>query len=61
LNMKIRIAEPLRGFDLSGGHFDRRRNPQLCEWAAVVGLSLKGWELPDVPQEQQEKYAENTV
>ena len=61
LNVQIRIAEPLRGFDLSGGHFERRRNPQLCEWAVVVGLGLKGWELPEVSQTLQDEDVKETV
>ncbi len=48
LGVAIRIAEPLRGFDLSGADFDRRRNPQLCEWAVAVGAGLKGWDIPDI-------------
>jgi type IV pilus assembly protein PilM len=47
LGVKIRIAEPLRGFDLSRANFNRRRNPQMCEWAVAVGLGLKGWEIPE--------------
>ncbi|MBP8605236.1 MAG: pilus assembly protein PilM [Phycisphaerae bacterium] len=45
LGVEIRIAEPLRGYDLSRAKFDRRRNPQMCEWAIAVGLALKGMEL----------------
>ncbi len=45
LGMEIRIAEPLRGYDLSKANFNRRRNPQMCEWAVAVGLALKGIEL----------------
>jgi type IV pilus assembly protein PilM len=52
LGVQIRIAEPLRGFDLSGVEFDRRFNPQMCEWAVAVGLGLKGWDMiektPDI-------------
>lgn len=44
LGVEIRIAEPLRGFDLTRAGFDRRRNPQLCEWTIAVGLALKGFE-----------------
>jgi type IV pilus assembly protein PilM len=47
LGVKIRIAEPLRGFDLTRANFNRRRNPQMCEWAVAVGLGLKGWEIPE--------------
>ncbi|MBM4103416.1 MAG: hypothetical protein FJ263_05100 [Planctomycetes bacterium] len=52
LGVKIRIAEPLRGFDLSRANFNRRRNPQMCEWAVAVGLGLKGWEIPENTSEQ---------
>lgn len=41
LNVSIRIAEPLRGFDLSRATFDRRLSPKLGEWAVAVGLALK--------------------
>jgi type IV pilus assembly protein PilM len=44
LGVEIRIAEPLRGFDLTRAGFDRRHNPQLCEWTIAVGLALKGYE-----------------
>lgn len=44
LGVEIRIAEPLRGFDLTRANFDRRCHPQLCEWTIVVGLALKGFE-----------------
>jgi type IV pilus assembly protein PilM len=50
LNMEIRVAEPLRGFDLSRVSFDRRPNPQMCEWAVAVGLALKGWEVTGLQQ-----------
>jgi type IV pilus assembly protein PilM len=45
LGVKVRIAEPLRGFDLGRAGFDRRRNPHLCEWTVAVGLGLRGWEI----------------
>lgn len=44
LGMPIRIAEPLRGFDLSRADFDRRCHPELCEWTIAVGLALRGFE-----------------
>ena len=53
LNMEIHVAEPLRGFDLSRVSFDRRPNPQMCEWAVAVGLALKGWELNGLPSLEQ--------
>jgi len=52
LSVKIHIAEPLRGFDLSRANFDRRRNPQMCEWAVAVGLGLKGLDIPEHLPEQ---------
>ena len=52
LGMDIRIAEPLRGYDLSKANFNRRRNPQMCEWAVAVGLALKGMELEQEMNEQ---------
>jgi len=50
LNMEIRIAEPLRGIDLSRVGFDRRPNPQMAEWAVAVGLALKGWSWPGLQE-----------
>lgn len=41
LGVGIRVAEPLRGYDLSKANFNRRQNPQMCEWAIAVGLALK--------------------
>jgi len=47
LTVKIEIAQPLRGFDLSSDsasiNFAGDRRGLLCEWAVAVGLSLKGW------------------
>ncbi len=53
LGVEIRIAEPLRGFDLSGARFDRRCHPQLCEWTIAVGLALKGFEQNGAPRALQ--------
>jgi len=53
LGVEIRIAEPLRGFDLAGARFDRRCHPQLCEWTIAVGLALKGFEQANAPQTLQ--------
>jgi type IV pilus assembly protein PilM len=52
LGVQIHIAEPLRGFDLSHAGFNRRRNPQMCEWSIAVGLGLRGWEIPENTAEQ---------
>lgn len=57
LGVTIRVAEPLRGFDLSGANFDRRPNPQMCEWAIAVGSALKGLELDEARQGQHQKAA----
>lgn len=54
LNVEIRVAEPLRGFDLSVASIDRRPNPQMCEWAVSVGLALKGCEIQNDPQPKEE-------
>ncbi len=47
LTVEVEIAQPLRGFDLSGEgahvNFDSDRRGLLCEWAVAVGLGLKGW------------------
>lgn len=53
LGVEIRIAEPLRGFDLAGARFDRRCHPQLCEWTIAVGLALKGFEPAGAAQTPQ--------
>ncbi len=52
LGVAIRIAEPLRGFDLSRTGFDRRYKPQLCEWTIAVGLALKGVDQAGDPCQQ---------
>jgi len=61
LGVKIRVAEPLRGFDLTRANFNRRRNPQMCEWAIVVGLALKGLELNEIKQSRDEQRQEVVV
>jgi len=45
LAVKIKLAEPLRGFDLSGAKFVCDKRSTLCEWAVAVGLSIKRWNL----------------
>ena len=46
LAVEIEVAQPLKGFDLSGEgihiNLDGDRRGLLCEWAVAVGLSLKG-------------------
>ena len=61
LGVAIRVAEPLRGFDLTGANFDRRPNPQMCEWAIAVGLALKGLELNEADQGRNEQKQEVAV
>lgn len=43
LSVKIEVAQPLKGLDITNVNFDNNRR-LLCEWAVAVGLSLKGWE-----------------
>jgi type IV pilus assembly protein PilM len=47
LTVEVEVAQPLRGFDLSGEgahvNFNSDRRGLLCEWAVAVGLGLKGW------------------
>ncbi len=43
LSVKIEVAQPLKGLDITNMKFDNNRR-FLCEWAVAVGLSLKGWE-----------------
>ncbi|MHC4413213.1 MAG: pilus assembly protein PilM [Planctomycetota bacterium] len=42
LGVEIELAEPLRGFDISGVEFDGCRRGLFCEWSVAVGLGLKG-------------------
>jgi S1-C subfamily serine protease len=51
--MEIKIAEPLRGYDLTRANFNRRRNPQMCEWAIAVGLGLKGMDQTITAKEEE--------
>lgn len=57
LGVKICVAEPLRGFDLSHAGFNRRPNPKMCEWAIAVGLALRGIELSEQQNRKREKAA----
>ena len=61
LSVAIRVAEPLRGFDLTGANFNRRSNPQMCEWAISVGLALKGLQLEEIKQGRTEQRQEVAV
>ncbi|RKY11692.1 MAG: hypothetical protein DRP52_05585 [Planctomycetota bacterium] len=61
LGVSIRVAEPLRGFDLTRANFNRRQNPQMCEWAIAVGLAMKGLELNKAKQGRNEQRQEVAV
>ena len=61
LGVSIRLAEPLRGFDLTRANFNRRPNPQMCEWAIAVGLALKGLELNEPNQRRNRQREEVAV
>ena len=61
LGVAIRVAEPLRGFDLTRANFNRRPNHQMCEWAIVVGLALKGLELNETHQNRKQHRQEAAV
>jgi len=60
LTVEIEVAQPLRGFDLSGDsaavNFDGDRRGLLCEWAVAVGLSLKGSNEAKSNQSQARKW-----
>ncbi|MGH2272804.1 pilus assembly protein PilM [Anaerohalosphaeraceae bacterium U12dextr] len=58
LGLQIRIAEPLRGFDLKQVGLDRRSNPQLCEWAVAVGLAMRGLNVSDRITQEEEVFQE---
>lgn len=45
LGVEIRLAQPLRGIDLSRVDLNRAEQEELSEWAVAVGLSVKGEEL----------------
>ena len=45
LGVEIKVARPLRGFDLTKTNFFSNEKTALCEWAVAVGLAIKGWEL----------------
>ncbi|MHC4757417.1 MAG: pilus assembly protein PilM [Planctomycetota bacterium] len=42
LSVEVDIAQPLRGFDMSGNGFDRSNRGLYCDWAVVTGTGLKG-------------------
>jgi type IV pilus assembly protein PilM len=43
LAVRIEMAHPLRGFDITDGNLEDGRQGPLCEWSVATGLSLKGW------------------
>ncbi|MHC5061962.1 MAG: pilus assembly protein PilM [Planctomycetota bacterium] len=55
LDIEIKIAQPLRGFDLSDTHLGSDANTSFCEWAVAVGLGIKGWDLPDNETKSHER------
>jgi type IV pilus assembly protein PilM len=54
LAVRIEIAQPLKGLDLSNERANLNiygdRRGWLCEWAVALGLSLKGWNGTKVDQ-----------
>lgn len=61
LGVSIQVAEPLRGFDLTAANFNRRQNPQMCEWAIAVGLALKGLQLNETKEDPVQSSQEVAV
>ena len=55
LDIEARIAQPFRGFDLTGTDFAFDENSCFCEWAVAVGLGVKGWDLPDYGSKNHER------
>ncbi len=55
VGVEIKIAQPLRGFDMSMANFNSHEHCAMSEWAVAVGLSIKGWDLPDQVGENYER------
>ncbi|HEG44530.1 MAG TPA: hypothetical protein ENH94_10830 [Phycisphaerales bacterium] len=55
LGIEMKVAEPLRGFDLSKAKLISREHPAMSEWAVAVGLSIKGWDVPDDESRNHER------
>jgi len=55
LDIEVKIAQPFRGFDLTGTNLASDKDRCFCEWAVAVGLGVKGWELPDDGLENHER------
>jgi len=47
LDIEVKIAQPFRGFDLTGTNFAADQQSSFCEWAVAVGLGVRGWDLHD--------------
>lgn len=47
LSVEIKIAQPLRGFDMGKVQFNSEENSAMCEWAVVVGSSIMNWNLSE--------------
>ena len=45
LGVEVKIAQPLRSFDLGNANLPSDEKAELSQWAVAVGLSIKGWEL----------------
>jgi len=43
LTVEVEVAQPLRGFDMTGVNFGDDGKSTLCEWSVAAGLGLKGW------------------
>jgi len=55
LDIEVKIAQPFRGFDLTGTDFASDQHSCFCEWAVAVGLGVKGWDLPDYGSKNHER------
>lgn len=55
LDIEVKVAQPFRGFDLTGTNFASDELSCFCEWAVAVGLGVKGWDLHDYGIENHER------
>jgi len=55
LTVKIEVAEPLRGFDVTNLNVENNGRSLFCEWAVAVGLGLREWNEITSEQENHEK------
>jgi hypothetical protein len=44
LTVKIEVAQPFRGLNLTHVDLDDKGRGLFCDWTVAVGLGLKGWE-----------------